>query len=150
MSAERNYNITELEVAGLIWIVRRTHYMIEAFQISRVIILTNHALLVGVIAKEQFRSSNVNRLNYRLIRISQYLSQFELELRYKLDKKYILSNAIFRLASRAIFKDDGEEILNIYVYIITVQDLIDNSDNSINLFSTVYHLAIIELGIDIK
>lgn len=39
------------------------------------------------------------RLNLRLVRASQFLQQFKLEVRYKPGKKLIIPNALSRLAS---------------------------------------------------
>ena len=37
------------------------------------------------------------RINIRFIRASQFLKQFKLDVKHKFEKKYIISNALFRL-----------------------------------------------------
>jgi len=39
----------------------------------------------------------INKLNLRLVRISQYLSQFSLNVRYCIERLYTISNALFIL-----------------------------------------------------
>ena len=41
--------------------------------------------------------SFIDKLNLRLIKISQYLSNFNLIIRYKINKSNIVFNALFRL-----------------------------------------------------
>jgi hypothetical protein len=44
----------------------------------------------------------VDKFNIRLTRASQYLSQFELDIRYTPGKDYLIPNAIFRFVNKAI------------------------------------------------
>ena len=69
----------------------------------------------------------MNRLNIRLTRASQYLSQFELDVRYKPGREHILPDAISRLASTTVSKNDGEEILNFLA-------CAENCDENVSVF----------------
>ena len=40
---------------------------------------------------------SINKFNFRLIKISQYLSQFKLNVRYKFDKQHIVFDILFKL-----------------------------------------------------
>jgi len=44
----------------------------------------------------------INKFNSRFVRISQYLSQFSLNVRYCIERLYTISNALFKLLA---FKD---------------------------------------------
>jgi hypothetical protein len=74
--------------------VRRIRYLIGESLKLPVIIYTDHAIITSIVAKGILYFSNVDRLNIRLIRASQYLSQFELDVRYKLGRQHIFSDAI--------------------------------------------------------
>jgi hypothetical protein len=76
-----------------------------------VIIYTDHAAITLIVAKETLHFLNIDRLNIRLVRASQYLSQFEFNIRYKPGRQHTLPDAISRLMNTAVFKHDGEKIL---------------------------------------
>jgi len=42
----------------------------------------------------------INKLNLCLVHISQYFSQFSLDVRYRTKKLYTISNALFKLLAR--------------------------------------------------
>ena len=44
-------------------------------------------------------SNNIDKLNFRLVRASVYLSQFRLKMKYKSEKNHVVSNALSRLTS---------------------------------------------------
>jgi hypothetical protein len=75
-SAERNYWSTELETTKLIWIIKKIRHLIQFFEKS-IIIQTNHAAIINICKQTSIISTNfVMRINLRLIRIFQFLSQF--------------------------------------------------------------------------
>ena len=59
--AEQNYRTTKLEVAGLVWTVRRIRYLIKTIYKIPVIIYTDHVSAIGVIAKDCLKFSNIDR-----------------------------------------------------------------------------------------
>lgn len=81
-SVETRYWPTEFEVAGLVWIIRKTRHMVEAVR-KTTIILTDHSATPFIARQTKLISSSTETLNLRLIRASRYLSQFELDIRYK-------------------------------------------------------------------
>ena len=62
-----------------------------------IVIFTNHNVNIFIVKQTIFFSSNIDKLNFRLMRAFIYLSQFQLKIKYRLDKNYIVSNALFRL-----------------------------------------------------
>jgi hypothetical protein len=122
-----------------------------------VIIYTDYAAITLIMAKGTLHSSNVNRLNIRLIRASQYLSQFELDVRYKSDRQHTLLNAISRLASIAVSKHNSDEIL---AFIITATEydnekmaifftdtlVIQSSPFNVKLCVTAYYVEMVKLA----
>ncbi len=96
--AETRYWPTELEVAGLVWVVKKTRHMIEAAA-KNVIIYTDHAASVGISRQSSLNTTAVEKLNLRLIRASEYLQRFRLDVRYKPGKSNIIPDALSRLPS---------------------------------------------------
>ena len=89
---ERRYWPTELEVACLVWTTKRVRWMVEACE-KPVTVLTDHSATIGIVRQTSLTSSSVDKLNNRLTRASQYLSQFgKLRLVYVPGREHICEN----------------------------------------------------------
>ena len=97
--AETRYWPTELEIAGLVWVVKKIRHMIEASRHDTVI-YTDHSAAVSLVRQTSLNTTSVDKLNLRLIRASEYLQRFRLDVRYKPGKVNIVPDALSRLASR--------------------------------------------------
>lgn len=86
---EANHWPTELEVAGLVWAVDRT------------IVYTNHATTPSVVRQTSLQSLNTDKLKLRLLRSSQYLSQFNLDVRWKAGFDDVVPDALSWLRAQA-------------------------------------------------
>lgn len=82
--AERNYWPTELEIAGFVWVVKKT----------------DHSAIVDIVKQRSIVSTtSTMQMNLSLVRASQFLCQFNLDVRYKPGKENIAPDALSRLAS---------------------------------------------------
>ena len=97
-AAEMNYWPTELEVAGLVWTVRKIRHLIESSK-SKVIVYTDHSATTDIVKQSSLNSVSTLRLNLRLVRASQYLQRFELDMRHKPGKSNVIPDALSRLSS---------------------------------------------------
>ena len=61
------------------------------------IIYIDYFVIISISKQTIFNITNINKLNFHLICISQYLSAFNIELRYKVNKVNIVLNALSRL-----------------------------------------------------
>ena len=95
--AERNYWPTELEVAGIVWVVKKIRHMIESNRKPPVIVYTDHSAAVPISKQTSLNTTSTDKLNLRLVRASQYLSAFNLELRHKAGKSNTVPDALSRL-----------------------------------------------------
>ena len=111
--AKKNYWLTKLKMMNLIWVIRRLRHMIEIVK-HVTVIFTNHNVNIFIIKQTIFFNNNIDKLNFRLMRTFIYLSQFQLKVKYQLDKNYIVSNALFRLFF------DNEQIDNVNVNVTTI------------------------------
>ncbi len=97
--AERNYWPTELKIAGFVWVVKKMRHIIESSK-SSVIIQTDHSAIIDILQQSSITSTtSTMRLNLRLVRASQFLQQFKLDVRHKPGKEHIIPDALSRLAS---------------------------------------------------
>ncbi|POS82631.1 hypothetical protein EPUL_004731, partial [Erysiphe pulchra] len=76
--AETRYWPTELEIAGLCWVIAKIRYLIESSK-HRTIIYTDHQSLIQIATQTSRTTTSLVRLNPRHLRSSEYLSQFRLE-----------------------------------------------------------------------
>lgn len=100
ISVETNYWFTELEIASFVWVIKKIRHLVKSFVHSS-IIQTNHSTILDIVKQKPivFTTSTM-RLNVRLIRVSQFLRQFRLNVRHKLEKDHIVLDVLSRLASK--------------------------------------------------
>lgn len=103
-SAERNYWPTELEIAGLVWVIMKVRHLVE--DCDRVILVTDHQAALDIFKQISLKTSSPDRANLRLVRASLYLSQFigKLTMKYKPGVEHKNADALSRL-SRAVEMD---------------------------------------------
>ena len=79
-AAEKNYWPTELEIAGFVWVVKKIRHLIESSR-ARVIIQTDHSAILDILQQSLVTSTtSTMRMNLRLVRASQFLQQFRLDV----------------------------------------------------------------------
>lgn len=106
-TAKRNYWSTELKMTDLVWLVRKTRHLIEAdFNVHIALMFTNHTVVTNIARQMKLVFFNTDKLNLRLIRISQYLSQFNLNIRYRSDKIHLVSDVLSRLLDFFLVKKE--------------------------------------------
>jgi hypothetical protein len=80
--AEKQYWATELEVSCIVWVVRKIRHMIEAAPEDLTpVAYTDHIATINLATS--LVSASPDRLNLRLVRASQYLQQFRLQVHHK-------------------------------------------------------------------
>ena len=110
--AERNYWPTELEIAGFVWIIKKVRHMVESSKFP-VKVQTDHSAILDIFKQSSIVSTtSTMRMNVRLVRASQFLRQFRLEVSHKPGKEHVLPDALSRLASCSHPKlpDDHSEL----------------------------------------
>ncbi len=98
-SAETRYWPTELELAGIVWILRKVRHLIESSEVTPTVVFTDHGAALGIARQTSLTTASTDKLNLRLIRASNYIQRFELELRHKPGKQHIVPDTLSRLAS---------------------------------------------------
>ncbi len=96
-TAEANYWSTELKVVDIIWIIKRVHHLIDFTDVSLIIIYIDHSTAISISRQTSFFTSSINKLNFRLMRISQYLSNFNIVIHHKVEKINVVLNTLSRL-----------------------------------------------------
>lgn len=95
--AERKYWPTEMETACVCWAIQKLRHLIEAGN-RRVVIHTDHSATRDIAVSTKLKSSSTTRVNQKLIRAGQYLSQFpNIVWKYKKGKENTDADALSRL-----------------------------------------------------
>ena len=126
------------------------------------IIYIDHFIIVSISRQIILTIFNINKLNFRLIKIFQYLLSFNLIIRYKINKLNVISNAFSRLS-----KTNSDIILNVFfkmpgtsfdssfenffdVFYDYAVEILDSNLIKITKTKVVYHITLIEILNDFK
>ena len=109
--AEKRYWLTKLEVAELVWAVKKVRHLIESS--SKTIVFIDYSATVNIAKQQSLETTSTSKINLRLIRASEYLQQFDLDVRHKPNKTNVVPDALSRLASANTSNNTLEEELNI-------------------------------------
>lgn len=104
-SAEMRYWPTELDLAGLVWVLRKIRHLVETAK-DATTFYTDHGAALGIAKQTALSISSTDKLNLRLIRASDYIQRFNIILKHKPGKQHIVSDALSRLPT-----DNKEEKL---------------------------------------
>ena len=162
-AAERNYWPTELEISAIVWVVKKTRHMIESNQKPPVIVYTDHSAAIPISKQTTLNTTSTDKLNLRLIRASQYLSAFNLELRHKAGKSNTVPDALSRLpqATKATSQasDQSEGALDALYGNVEPQEVSptmtsETSTSFPGMASSgivgIYHTTLVEMSDDFK
>jgi hypothetical protein len=122
ISTETRYWFTELKMTEVIWIIRKVRHLIKTSKKQSAIVFTNHSVLINIIKQTFLITFNINKLNLRLVKVSQYFSALSIDIKIKFEKFHVISNALFRLFSimnKNKSKDD-EDVLEDLQYDLDV------------------------------
>jgi hypothetical protein len=98
--AEIRYWPTELEVACLVWTVKKISHTVVNGSLAGTVIWTDHSTTVQITKQMTLSSSSTDKLNLRLVRASQYCSQFCLDVRHRPGRLNIVPDALSRLPNK--------------------------------------------------
>ena len=144
---EKNYWFTKLKIVDIVWMIRKIRHMIESNECSSTIIYTDHSIVVSILRQTNLITFNTDKLNLRLIRASQYLFDFNLQMKHKIDKFNIVSNAFFRFQTNVITTKKIDVLKTLYESSIDLCD--DDLITKESAFLTC-HIILIEMTDDFK
>lgn len=109
--AELRYGPSELEVACLVWAVKRLHTTVHSSN-GPVIVLTDHSATKGIVEKVGLQTTSVDRANKHLINASVYLSQYNIKVFHLPGEKKFVPDALSRLRAIADVQPDQLPVLD--------------------------------------
>ena len=129
---EEKYWFIELKMIDLIWLMKRIKHLIETFK-HITIIYIDHVVNSFIARQIKLITNNVNKLNMKLVRVSIYLFQFRLNVRYKLDKSHIIFDAFSRLSINNCMLNDKNDVLDIENF---HENMIDSKNDVIYAYNS--------------
>ena len=100
ISAETRYWFIELELARIVWVLKKIRHMMESTNSSlSTVIFIDHEAALRIEKQTSLTINCIDKLNLRLIRVSNYIQRFNLDIRHKSRKQHIVSDALSRLVS---------------------------------------------------
>lgn len=151
--AEQNYWPTELEVAGIVWVIKKVRHMVESTKKPPTVVYTDHSAAVPISRQTSLTTSSTDKLNLRLVRASQYLSMFDLSVRHKAGKANVIPDALSRLQGNpASIAKDGPGVLEaLYGQAIEVtSDSRELLEELLEDPPVSYHVTLVEMSEDFK
>ena len=97
-STETRYWSIDMKVVDIIWVLRKIRHFIESF-ISFIVIYIDHDVTLDIVKQITFSSFSTNKLNLRLMRVSDYIQRFDFDIRHKSNKFHLVSNVLSRLVN---------------------------------------------------
>ena len=152
-TAESHYWPTELETAGLVWTVKKIRHLIDFTDKSLTIAYTDHSAVISIAKQTTLSSSNTDKLNICLVWASQYLTQFNLDIHYKLSKHHLMSDALFWLSVKKL-KPETSNILDdltendSYTFIVSAYHFIYSWNK--NLTQGAFNVTLVKLTNEFK
>ena len=125
--AETRYWPTELELAGIVWVLQKIRHLAESA--PNTVIYTDHGAALGISKQTTMSTSSTAKLNLRLVRASEYIQRFRnLEFRHKPGKQHIVPDALSRLRSSNIGINDANsnsegELDALYAYCVSLIEI---------------------------
>ena len=93
---EAKYWPTELEICGLVWVVRKLRHMIETAELP-VIVYTDHSATCQIAEQTSLNTVSIEKSNLKLVRSSEYLQRFRLDIRHRPGITNVIPDALSRL-----------------------------------------------------
>ena len=95
-NVETRYWLTKLKIVDIVWILKKTRHIVKIFN-NIIIIYIDHDVVLKITFQTTLFITFINKLNFRLIRASNYIQRFNLDIRHKFDKQHVVSNVLSRL-----------------------------------------------------
>ena len=153
-NVEQNYWSTELKVTNIVWIIKRVKHLIDSKWKFSIIIYTIHSTIVSIFKQTTLITFNIDKLNFRLVRVSQYLSNFNIVIRHKSNKSNVIFDVLSKLFNKLSTQSnviDKVEILDVlYKHFVNLSNYELRFDIIQNLSSINYHVTLIKMSNDFK
>ena len=95
---ETRYWSIELKIVDIVWILKKTKHIVEISS-DKTIVYIDHEFALDIANQITMTTISIDKLNLRLVRASNYIQRFNLDIRHKSNKQHIVSDVLSRLVS---------------------------------------------------
>ena len=124
--------------------------MIEFSRKSSIIIYIDHFATISIFKQIILITSFIDKLNLRLVCVSQYLFNFNIILRYKTNKSNVISNVLSRLSAHITFQMNNVNKKRILEILYDQLIGIVNEELNNIFIAMIYHVILIKMSNDFK
>ena len=126
--------------------------MIDFIKKSFIVIYIDYFVIVSISKQIILITFNIDKLNLRFVRASQYLFNFNIIIRHKFNKFNVILNALSRLSNKTIVNVTNKiEILNVlYKYFMKLTNEKFRTIIIQDLSTITYHVILIKIFDDFK
>lgn len=134
--------------------MKRIRHFIEFTKMLFTIIYIDHFVAIFIFKQIILITNNTNKFNLRLTRISQYLFNFNIFIRYKFDKLNVMSNAFSKLSNKLFTSQNSKNKIDIFD--VFYDYFIDLSNYELcfviiqNISIITYHVTLMKMFDDFK
>ena len=141
-----------MKIIEIVWVIKRIRYIIDFTRKSFIIIYIDYFVVVLIFKQIILIIFNIDKLNLRFIRASQYLSSFNIIIRHKFDEFNVVFDALSRLSNKTTIDVTNKiEILNVlYDYVVNLTNEKFRTIIIRDLSIVVYYIILIKIFDDFK
>ena len=143
---EKNYWSTELKVADIVWIIRKIKHIIKSIEIVSIIIYIDHFVAVFISRQITLITFSNDKLNLRFVWVLQYLFDFNLFVRHKIDKINVMSNALSKLQVDVSIIDKIDVFESLYEHALKFTQI----DLALKTSLYFHHVILMKMSNDFK
>ena len=143
---KRNYWFIELKIADIVWVIRKIKHMIEFIEIFSIIVYIDHSTVVFISRQIIFIIFSSDKLNLRLVKVSQYLFDFNLFIKHKVDKINVVSDALSRLQTNVFIIEKIDVLKFLYEHALESSSI----DLIVETSLFYHHVTFVKMSNDFK
>ena len=144
--AKKNYWFIELKIVDIVWIIRKIKHMIEFIEIFSAIVYIDHSTVVFISRQIIFIIFSSDKLNLRLVKVSQYLFDFNLFIKHKVDKINVVSDALSRLQTNVFIIEKIDVLKFLYEHALESSSI----DLIVETSLFYHHVTFVKMSNDFK
>ena len=91
-------------------------------------IYIDHDVTLNIVKQITFSFFLTNKLNFRLIRVNDYIQRFDLNIRHKSNKFHLVSNVLFRLINFNDSQTSSKKKFDVFFIFVDVDTNHSNAD----------------------
>ena len=98
IDVETRYWFIELKIVDIVWILKKTRHIVEISS-NKTIVYIDHEFALDIANQITMTTISIDKFNLRLVRASNYIQRFNLDIRHKSNKQHIVSDVLSRLVN---------------------------------------------------